>query len=232
MTIEEVKPWMLAAGATVAAGVAAFTKEAVRDSVKNLLLKAKIRFIAACARRPECPVPEVRTLLGTLQSGMHEVMFKINSIAEQVNRNSGHSMSDAIFRIECEVTHFRVASELASEATGVLQWRASPNGEVCYVSKAIKQRVGATSDDELLDWAWLNLVHPEDRDHARHRWEQAVRDECEMQDEYRIYIRPMDLYAKISAYAKPVWIGDRLVGWQGVHRIVGYLGNDKKEIPA
>lgn len=150
----------------------------------------------------------------------------LDSILAEMKPDHGHSLKDAVIRLEAavgaiqsEVRHIRASAEMASDSAGALLWRADKNGKVLWVSKAIKEHLGEVNDSSFLGWSWLNLIHHDDRERVRERWEEAIEDQSEVVDEYRAVGQGGFIY-HVAAYARPVMVNGQVDGWQGSHRVV------------
>jgi two-component system sensor histidine kinase/response regulator len=60
-----------------------------------------------------------------------------------------------------------------TEALPQLVWTATPDGTCDYFSTQWTQHTGE-SESELLGWAWLETLHPDDRERTRRTWLEAV----------------------------------------------------------
>jgi len=228
--ILELEPiWLVVSGGALA-GVFAAAKWASTETAKKGIRAAKRKVYHALGTEV-CIGQEALDVVSMLRSD-------ITKILAEVKPNGGSSLKDAVMRLEgavkavsAEVRHIRAAAEMASDAAGALLWRAEADGRVMWVSKAIKEQLGFVNDSAYAGWAWQNVVHPDDRERVRERWEQAVEDQCDAQDEYRVVTRD-GLVIHAQSYAKPVFVDGGLDGWQGRHsitKIENPLGKDLTE---
>ena len=173
-----------------------------------------------------CPGSEALKESGAALKSIADMKTVMDMILAQLKPNGGSSLKDAVNRLEnavsavqSEVRHIRTSAELASDAAGALLWRADRAGRIIWVSKAIKESLGEVNDTSFMGWSWLNLIHHEDRDRVRERWEEALQDQSEVVDEYRAVGKSGMIY-HVVAYARPVLLNGVVDGWQGSHRIL------------
>lgn len=217
MTIE-IEPIYAAVVFAVGGGILAAVKWLSTETTKQGL-KAVKRKVYHAIKDEVCLGAEALEVVNLLRDD-------IKKILSQFSPNGGSTIKDAVVRLENavasirgEVRHLRASAEMASDAAGAFLWRAEPDGRVMWVSKAIKEQLGYVNDTSYLGWAWLNMVHPSDRERVRERWEESVRDRCEAQDEYRV-VSTDGLVLHVQSFARPVFVDDKLDGWQGRHNIV------------
>ena len=100
------------------------------------------------------------------------------------------------------------------EAIPHVVWTASADGSTTYLNRRGTELIGV-SPEQLSGWNWLQLLHPEDVDRARHRWQAAVDAGTEYVNEYRV--RHADgRYRWYLAQALPVRQPDGgTSGWMG-----------------
>ncbi len=102
----------------------------------------------------------------------HEWLGTVSDIHES-------KMSEAVLRASEERYRALV------EASSTVGWRATPDGAIIEISG---WQDGAVQDDEsMLGHQWLDAVHPDDRDVAAARWNQALVTEYNLHNEYRIF---------------------------------------------
>ncbi len=71
------------------------------------------------------------------------------------------------------------------EAIPHVVWTASADGATTYLNRRGSQLIGVTAD-QLVDWNWLQLLHPDDVDRSRQCWHSAVSTGTEYVNEYRL----------------------------------------------
>jgi PAS domain S-box-containing protein len=100
------------------------------------------------------------------------------------------------------------------EAVPHVVWTTLPDGSTTYLNGRGTDVLGITAD-HLHGWKWLELLHPEDVDRARQRWQAAVSTGTEYVNEYRL--RQADgAYRWYLAQAVPLRRSDGgTSGWVG-----------------
>ncbi len=78
-------------------------------------------------------------------------------------------------------TRFRVAAEVVP---GFL-WVADPTGQTTYVNAFYQERTGYSAA-ALIDGAWLETIHPDDRENCAQLWETAIAEGKGVEGRYRI----------------------------------------------
>lgn len=59
------------------------------------------------------------------------------------------------------------------DAAPVQLWTARPNGELSHVNATVLGYFGKTHD-EILEWGWAAMVHPEDLPDVGERWSHSL----------------------------------------------------------
>ncbi|GAB2967509.1 hypothetical protein GCM10027048_42790 [Hymenobacter coalescens] len=88
-------------------------------------------------------------------------------------------------RMQQELTESQERARFTLEALPMMVWTTSPSGEVDYFNQRWQQYTGK-SMAQLLDHAWAEDLHPDDRDRVLQTWLQAVKAGTESQQEYRL----------------------------------------------
>jgi len=78
-------------------------------------------------------------------------------------------------------SRFRVAAEV----TPGFLWVAGPCGDLTYVNRVYRERTGHTAE-ELIAGAWLETIHPDDRDDCAALWKNAMAAGVGVEGRYRI----------------------------------------------
>ncbi len=78
-------------------------------------------------------------------------------------------------------TRFRVAAEVVP---GFL-WVADPSGRTTYVNAFYQERTGLSAA-ALIEGAWLETIHPDDRDNCAEIWDNAIAQGTGVEGRYRI----------------------------------------------
>ena len=215
----------------VAAGFWAVVKAAGTEVGKRVATKTKQKLHHLLKVDSVCPGDEALKAVTRMAS-------QIDEISAQFKITGNGSLKDAVIRISnslqslvVEVKHQTAAQDIAYDAAGLMIMRADVHGRVTWVSKSMRERFNAVYEGAFLGWSWLNHVHPEDRDRTRERWEQAVEDKCELQDEYRVILAG-GLIGHVIDSSKPVWSDGVCVGWYCLLRVVSYTKPEPEALNA
>jgi PAS domain S-box-containing protein len=139
--------------------------------------------------------------------GQEEKMLAIGVIVEDITeRKRTH---DALRESE---ERFRLLVEASAQAV----WETDPDGVVVYDSPSWRNYTGQTIE-EAQGYGWLAVVHPEDRDHARRVWRQAVETRSRLNAEFRLR-RADGGWRWTNVHAAPVLNSDGTVRkWVGMN---------------
>lgn len=88
-------------------------------------------------------------------------------------------------RLEADLRESEHRWRNLTEALPQLVWTALPDGTCDYFSTQWTQHTGIP-ESELLGWAWLETLHPDDREQTRHAWTAAVQGPGRYDVEYRV----------------------------------------------
>ncbi len=88
------------------------------------------------------------------------------------------------------------------EVSGELGWVANAHGEVLEDIPSWRKFTGQTYD-EVKDWGWSDAVHPDDLEHTKQVWKQAIKTKSRYDVEYRIR-RSDGVYRLFSVHGIPV----------------------------
>jgi PAS domain S-box-containing protein len=101
-----------------------------------------------------------------------------------------------------------------TEALPQLVWGAAPDGGCDYFSTQWTTYTGI-SESELLGWAWMEALHPDDREPTRQFWTESVAGRQPYDVEYRIR-RSDGTYGWFKTRGTPIRDSDgRIVKWFG-----------------
>ncbi|MGP0064111.1 MAG: PAS domain-containing protein, partial [Isosphaeraceae bacterium] len=117
-----------------------------------------------------------------------------------------------------------------AESIPQMVWTARPDGFVDYVTPRSLEFLGV-APDRVLGWAWIDLVHPDDRETAIAAWQQALRDGTEYRIEYRFRHGATGEYRWFLTHAlRPRDEAGRVVGWYGTCTDIDAQWRDQQEI--
>ncbi len=93
-------------------------------------------------------------------------------------------------------------------------WTATPDGSTKYLSRRGLELIGI-APEQVMGWNWLDLLHPDDVERSRQRWNEAVNAGAEYVNEYRLR-QPDGSYRWYLAHALPLPHTDEgPSGWLG-----------------
>ena len=74
------------------------------------------------------------------------------------------------------------------EATSTVIWYATPTGELSLVENQWNQ-VSEQGAQEILNWGWLEVLHPDDREQTKRLWQEALQNKSAYSTEFRVLTR-------------------------------------------
>ena len=104
--------------------------------------------------------------------------------------------------------------DLIAEQIPHIVWVTDPAGSIEYLNRRGHDLVGLTPE-EMSDWRWLGVVHPEDTSHARETWERSVRDDTPYQVEYRVRTTGGDFRWMLARAVRLPGRDGQVSGWAG-----------------
>ena len=136
------------------------------------------------------------------------------AIAAEFKPNGGGSLKDAVNRIETrQLVDAQKARALTNDTLFGI-WESDETGKCTYVNRTYQRIVGLSQDD-LLGWGWINIIHTDDRAKLATDWEQTLKQEREWYAEFRV-TRPDDTSIEVIS------VGHPLKGRDG--KLKGYVG--------
>jgi PAS domain S-box-containing protein len=100
-----------------------------------------------------------------------------------------------------------------TEALPQLVWTATPDGACDYFSTQWTEHTGVP-ETSLLDWQWLDVLHPDDREPTRKFWMDSVEGRCPYDVEYRVR-RSDGEYRWFKTRGVPIRENTRICKWFG-----------------
>ena len=115
-----------------------------------------------------------------------------NALAE-LRPNGGGSMKDmaksnqiALTKISKDITTMKATQEAEFQLNPDCKFECAPDGRCIKVNDAICRLFGASDNQKMLGFGWLNFVKPSEQDHARQIWEDAVETDNAINSSYTI----------------------------------------------
>ena len=90
-------------------------------------------------------------------------------------------------RLEAELTELRATERMyraAAEIGKWLVWCADAEGRLIHVAPIFSELTGI-SQDRLIDGAWVEAIHPDDREHFRENWAHSLRTGSDLSVKFR-----------------------------------------------
>lgn len=116
-------------------------------------------------------------IIGTLISIVCESLHRSRRRAEQAKAEiaSGQARIEAAEERQREIL----------DAIPHLIWKSSPEGELSYINRRWTESLNLPLN-EARNYGWTKVIHPEDVDSVKARWEEARAKECEFHMSFRI----------------------------------------------
>ena len=154
-------------------------------------------------------------------SPLYGISKTLKEIRHEVYTNGGHSLRDAINRIEAradtihnDVALLRVKLRYREIAEGAAVFITDHEGRCTYTSPAYLALSGLTAES-VLDWGWLNAVYQEDREFVSSAWATAVTHLSEYAISHRYQRRTDKQIINVSVSALPAIVMGKAVAWFG-----------------
>ncbi len=102
-----------------------------------------------------------------------------------------------------------------AESIPQMVWTASPDGSLDYATPRSLEFLGV-APDRVQGWAWVELLHPDDRRRTVNAWEKSIREGSEYRIEYRFRSGATGEYRWFLGHALPQRNNTgRVVRWYG-----------------
>ncbi len=117
-----------------------------------------------------------------------------------------------------------------AESIPQMVWTARPEGFIDYTTPRCLEFLGVPTD-RVLGWAWMDLLHPDDRLRTVETWERALREGAEYRIEYRFRHGATGEYRWFLAQALPQRNDSgQIVGWYGTCTDIDAQWRTRQEI--
>lgn len=138
---------------------------------------------------------------------------KMDVIIAQMTTNGGESMFDRVVRMDRAMIVNAGRVNLLIDRANVLAWQSAPDGRQIWANARLVELSGRPAE-ELLDWGWINIIHPEDRQRVREHWAECLKDERVFEEVCRFMTHDGRIL-KGRMIAKPQRRGGEIVSWTG-----------------
>lgn len=117
--------------------------------------------------------------------------------------------------MRCFPNHLTNSQHAMAEALPHMVWTATPDGVVDYISQEFDRYTGLANLD-FTTGAWLEAVHPDDREPTLNVWGQAVSNGTTYETEFRIFHQASGMYRWHLVSARPHFgPNGQILNWYG-----------------
>lgn len=161
-------------------------------------------------------IEEMPKVLASIQS-VDNLNTQVGVIMKQVMPNGGASLADSLNRVESKLSanveraesinktvELMAATMRATSNTNprMATFETSASGMLIDCNKTYLRWTGRTLD-EMLNWGWINCVHPDDKVTVRREWLEAVADVRQSVLRYRMLDEDGGCF-KVEVTATPI----------------------------
>lgn len=136
------------------------------------------------------------------------------TVREQVTKNGGSSLLDAVNRIEEKVTDLLATNEVLQQISSKPLFKTDKDGNCIWVNSAYSEAVGKTLDD-LKGHGWAGIISDEDKSRVSSSWKLAILDHRRFDDIFTVINDVKDKKITVRCRAYPIMVKERLLGYLG-----------------
>lgn len=139
-----------------------------------------------------------------------------NDIKKEMTQNGGSSMKDMITALSEKITKICDNSGALANQFNRLEalqksivntsdrptFETDPSGACIFANKAYLELVSRAFED-IKNFGWINIIHPDDRQMVKKEWESAVNDNRNFELSFRIIKREQTIY-RVFCEAHPI----------------------------
>lgn len=173
-------------------------------------------------RYTERKVEQLGTDIKGLKDQHLSMGLKLDLIVEQFSPNGGSTLKDSLNRIESKQAINEVMSTFMANSIDEAMFKTDSNGLCTWVSKSYLDLVGRSLDD-VKDWGWTLILHPEDSARVNAEWNLAVEGKRQFESKYRI-VKTNGTYLYVQGKAIPSIFNKKVVAWVGVLEVLNERG--------
>lgn len=118
-----------------------------------------------------------------IKGGAHDYIIKSEFTFEKLHTAIANAIQNA--KLQIQLRHSEDRYRALVEVTANIVWKTDSKGQADFVTRGWQNLTGQT-DEEMADWGWINVIHPDDRDHAARLWAEAVAAKQAYFNEYRV----------------------------------------------
>jgi PAS domain S-box-containing protein len=116
--------------------------------------------------------------------------------------------------VEAALRHSEQRYRSLVEAASQVVWLADSTGQSTGVIWGWQEITGQTPE-EMKGWGWLDVIHPDDREHSRRFWAEAVASKSCFESEYRLRTQTGSYRSFLSRGVPVLDQADRVLEWVG-----------------
>ena len=162
------------------------------------------------------PWTELTTLLGgILVVYFRKVLKSLSAVQQQVSKNGGSSLLDAVDRIEHKVEELLAINEILQQISNKPLFRADCEGNYSWINVAYMEKFQVALED-VKGSGWLDLLPEKERESVHRVWRNAIKDKRKFEDVFDLFLDtdpPTNMKVRCKSY--PIIIKDKLFGYLG-----------------
>jgi PAS domain S-box-containing protein len=136
------------------------------------------------------------------------------AVAAFVDITERKRVEDELRKREAQLQAWKEHLNFWSKATNSTFWVLGPDGSY-QDPKLTGTVISGRSFEQVRGWKWIDILHPEDQEHARLHWQNAMVEQTAFEIESRVWHEPSREYHWFSHRAVPLVQEGRLAGWIG-----------------
>lgn len=162
--------------------------------------------------------------MGQLPKNQTQIIHKLNCQEQRLTEledmwkpNGGASAMDILRRLEVRQMEAEAHSSVLLDHNDIPMFKLDKNGETSWINRAYRRKVGLDLAD-LQNGAWVNFIHPEDKERVMNDFKEALDHTRELHMDYRFHDR-YNQYFTVHVTLNPILLGKELRGWWGFAKV-------------
>lgn len=143
----------------------------------------------------------------------------VNKVKNQVTKNGGTSLLDAVNRIELRLAELTSLNEATHQLSQLPMFKTNEKGECIWVNTAYTAATGKSIED-LKGHGWISIVHEDDRKEVIEEWEKSVKDDRRFEFTYRVVNALQGVIHLVKCRSYPVILNHKIAGYLGVWYLI------------
>lgn len=145
---------------------------------------------------------------------------KLEPVLKELRPNGGSSLADQVQAVKTMLEHHSGRVKAFNRDTTEGMFESDATGFCTWVNRTYC-RMAQRTEDEVLGWGWLNILHPDEVDEVREHWARCVRDGREYTRSER-FQTPDGEEVVVTVRAQPIKnSAGRVLGFIGFVRYAG-----------